>query len=99
MIDPISYIRPVSVPEQMQPGKHQPTAAGGFQSVLEGVVGQLEQSQNTAQKAAENFLAGGNEELHSVVLASQRASLEFDMFLQVRNKVVAAYQEVMRMQL
>jgi flagellar hook-basal body complex protein FliE len=33
-----------------------------------------------------------------VALASQRAELEFDLFLQVRNKVVSAYQEVMRMQ-
>ena len=36
--------------------------------------------------------------MHSVILASQRAELEFDMFLQVRNKVVSAYQEIMRMQ-
>jgi flagellar hook-basal body complex protein FliE len=98
MTDPISYIRPISLPETAQPTK-QPTAADGFKSVLESVVGQVEQSQQAAQKSAENFLSGGNEELHSVVLASQRASLEFDMFLQVRNKVVAAYQEVMRMQL
>ena len=45
-----------------------------------------------------NFLTGGNEELHSVALAAQRASLEFELFLQVRNKVTSAYQEIMRMQ-
>ena len=98
MPDPISYIRPVSFPEQPHAAR-QPTAADSFKSVLEGAVGQLEQSQSAAHKSAENFLSGGNEELHSVVLSSQRASLEFNLFLQVRNKVVAAYQEVMRMQL
>jgi flagellar hook-basal body complex protein FliE len=36
--------------------------------------------------------------LHTTVLATQRAELSFDLFLQVRNKVVAAYQEIMRMQ-
>jgi flagellar hook-basal body complex protein FliE len=94
---PISPIRPVSVPEitQLEPRGAQP---GGFQSVLEGVIGKVEQSQTQASQAVNNFVTGGNEELHSVALATQRAELEFDMFLQVRNKVVSAYQEVMRMQ-
>jgi flagellar hook-basal body complex protein FliE len=43
-------------------------------------------------------LSGGDEELHSVALAAQRADLQFNLFLQVRNKAVSAYQEVMRMQ-
>jgi flagellar hook-basal body complex protein FliE len=97
MTDPISSIRPISLPESIQPAQG-PSAAGGFQSVLEGLIGRVEQSNNVAQKSADNFLYGGNEELHSVVLSAQRASLEFDLFLQVRNKVVAAYQEIMRMQ-
>lgn len=74
-------------------------APGAFHSVLEGVIGHVEQSQAQAQQTVDNFLSGGNEELHSVALASQRASLEFELALQVRNKVVSAYQEVMRMQL
>ncbi len=71
---------------------------GAFQSMLEGMIGRVEQSQTQAQQAAQNFLSGGNEELHSVALAAQRADLQFNLFLQVRNKVVSAYQEVMRMQ-
>ena len=98
MPDPVSYIRPVSFPELTQAVK-QPAPLNTFQSVLEGAVSEVERSQNAAQKSAENFLSGGTEELHSVVLASQRASLEFDLFLQARNKVVAAYQQVMNMQL
>ena len=47
----------------------------------------------------QQFLSGDGEDLHSTVLAVQRASLEFDMLMQVRNKVVSAYQEVMRMQM
>ena len=97
MTDPISSIRPISLPESIQPAKGA-NATSGFQSVLEGLIGRAEQSNNVAQKSADNFLSGGNEELHSVILSAQRASLEFDMFLQVRNKVVQAYQEIMRMQ-
>jgi len=96
-INAIAPIRPVTLPEVPQVGG--PAQPSSFQSVLEGLVGGVEQSQNQAQQAVNNFLSGGNEELHSVALATQRASLEFELFMQVRNKVVSAYQEVMRMQL
>ena len=97
MIGPISSIPPVSMPDVAQVKSTEP-GAGGFQSVLEGIIGHVEQSQTQAQQATQNFLTGGNEELHSVALAAQRASLEFELFLQVRNKVTSAYQEIMRMQ-
>ena len=77
------------------------SAAGGtgaFQSMLEGMIGRVEQTQTQASQAAQNFLSGGDEELHSVALAAQRADLQFNLFLQVRNKAVSAYQEIMRMQ-
>jgi flagellar hook-basal body complex protein FliE len=47
----------------------------------------------------EQFISGESTDLHNVALASQKAALDFEMFLQVRNKVVQAYQEVMRLQL
>jgi flagellar hook-basal body complex protein FliE len=97
MITPISSIAPISMPEVAQVNAAD-SGAGGFQSVLQGIVGHIENTQAQAQQVTENFLTGGNEELHSVALASQRASLEFELFLQVRNKVTSAYQEVMRMQ-
>jgi flagellar hook-basal body complex protein FliE len=37
--------------------------------------------------------------LHSTILATQKASLDFELLLQVRNKVVSAYDEVMKMQI
>jgi len=98
MIDPISSVRPISLPEAPAVDKSSQAGAGGFQSVLEGLIGRVEQSRGQAQQAVNGFLTGGNEELHSVALATQRSELEFDLFLQVRNKVVQAYQEVMRMQ-
>ena len=94
----ISSIRPITLPQVPQVGTSN-AQPGGFQAVLEGLVSGVEQSQNQAQQVVNNFLNGGNEELHSVALATQRASLEFELFMQVRNKVVSAYQEVMRMQL
>jgi flagellar hook-basal body complex protein FliE len=94
---PIAPIGPVSIPH-IAPVDSSTATPGGFQSVLEGLVGGVEKSQAQAQQTVNSFLTGGNEELHSVALAAQRSSLEFDLFMQVRNKVVSAYQEVMRMQ-
>jgi flagellar hook-basal body complex protein FliE len=94
---PINPIAPISIPQIASAGSSAATP-GAFQSVLEGLVGGVEKSQAQAQQTVNSFLTGGNEELHSVALAAQRSSLEFDLFMQVRNKVVSAYQEVMRMQ-
>ena len=51
-----------------------------------------------AQATVDRFLSGEGEELHHVAMAAQKAELSFDLFMQVRNKVVSAYQEIMRMQ-
>jgi flagellar hook-basal body complex protein FliE len=99
MSAPISPIRMITVPPAppVDPAG-QSASAGGFHSMLQNMIGGVEQSQTQAQQSVDNFLSGGNEELHSVALATQRASLEFDLFLQVRNKAVAAYQQIMQMQ-
>ena len=76
-----------------------PQAGGSFASVLEGAIQAVEQPGQQAGKSIQNFLNGDGEELHNVALSVQRASLAFDLGLQVRNKVVSAYQEVMRMQM
>lgn len=69
-----------------------------FASVLETAIDQVERSRAGAADSVRQLLSGEKDDLHSTVLATQRAELELDMFLQVRNKVVAAYQEVMKMQ-
>lgn len=72
---------------------------GGFSGLLENAIQTVEASQNAGSQAVEQFLSGEGGELHSTILAVERASLSFDLFLQVRNKVVSAYQEVMRLQM
>jgi flagellar hook-basal body complex protein FliE len=72
---------------------------GAFQSVLEGTIKNLQSIQDDSSAAVQKFLTGENEELHTTVLAAEKAEIAFDLGLQVRNKVVAAYQEIMRMQM
>jgi flagellar hook-basal body complex protein FliE len=74
-------------------------AGGSFESVLSDAIGRVEQFQQNSQTAIGKFLSGEDQEVHKVALATQQAGIAFDLFLQVRNKVVTAYQEVMRMQM
>ena len=60
-------------------------------------VNKVDGVQKSSQATVERFLNGEGEELHNVALQQQQAAISFDVFLQVRNKVVQAYQEVMRM--
>ena len=98
MLDPVSAISSVSGLEPLQP-LAQAGKPGEFQSVLEGTIQKLEATNNDPADAVQKFLTGENEELHTTVLAAEKAEIAFDLGLQVRNKIVSAYQEIMRMQM
>src|SRR5882724_4452184 len=70
-----------------------------FKNILNSAIGEVEGARSDAAKSVEHFLSGSGEDLHSTILATQRAELEFQMLMQVRNKVVSAYQEIMKMQM
>jgi len=72
---------------------------GGFQTALQDAIKEVEEFRRTADESVGRFLSGENEELHQTALAVQQAELAFELFLQVRNKVVQAYQEIMKMQI
>ena len=74
-------------------------STGAFRDLFSSAVQQVESLGKTASTSVEKFLSGEGEELHTAVMATNRAELAFDLFLQTRNKVVSAYQEVMKMQL
>lgn len=69
-----------------------------FHSLVQTAINTVQGTQNQANQAIQDFLSGNNEDVHSTVIAAQRADLTFEMFMQVRNKVVSAYQEIMKMQ-
>jgi flagellar hook-basal body complex protein FliE len=94
-VTPIRSISPVEMPE----AAGATAKPGEFRNLMENVIGKVEQVRSEASQAVEGFLTGEGGELHTVALATQRAELALQMFLQTRNKVVQAYQEIMRMQL
>ena len=100
MSSPIAPIGSLPVVQQIQPLTLSTPPSGGaeFGNILKSAVQQVEAANSNANAAVNNFLTGGEGELHSTVIATQKADLEFDMFMQVRNKLVSAYQEIMKMQ-
>ena len=77
------------------------SASGGaeFSSMLSQALTSVETGQQQSSAAMDRFLSGEDTEVHQVALATQQAEMQFDLFMQVRNKVIAAYQEVMKMQM
>jgi flagellar hook-basal body complex protein FliE len=98
MINRLTDIAPVSPVNPIEPnGKAGKT--GDFQTILQSAIDRVETSRSAANDAVEKFVSGEDQDLHTTMLATQRASLDFELLLQVRNKVVQSYQEIMRMQL
>jgi flagellar hook-basal body complex protein FliE len=100
MSSPISSINSISqIPQIPLDQAVLSKSSGEFQNILKSAIQEVENSHTKATDAVRNFLTGEDGELHSTVLATQNAELQFNMFMQVRNKVVSAYQEIMRMQI
>ena len=99
-ITPVTLANPSAaiIPPLLNPSGENQAAGSVFQTVFKTAVNTVEGFQTQANKSIQDFLSGNNEDIHSAVIATQRADLSFDLFMQVRNKVVSAYQEVMRMQ-
>lgn len=70
----------------------------GFAAVLARSLERVEQEQVAAQEAARRLATGEVADLSEVMIASERAFLSLSTVVQVRNKVLEAYQELMRMQ-
>jgi flagellar hook-basal body complex protein FliE len=97
---PITGIRPPNPVEAIRDvaGAVQ-TPTGDFGQLVRQAMNTVDGLQKDSHASVQRMLSGEVEDLHKVALDHQRAALAFDMFLQVRNKAVQAYQEVMRMQL
>jgi flagellar hook-basal body complex protein FliE len=98
MTAPILPVSGVTLPDAIRPAGSS-NSAGAFQEVLSGAIQRVEAFGQSASASVERFLSGENEELHTTILATQQAELSMELFLQARNKVVSAYQEIMRMQM
>jgi len=78
-----------------------PAAAPGadFGQLLKTAVDQVNTVQQTANQLSQEFVRGNQDvELHDVMISLQKANVSFQSMIQVRNRLVSAYQEIMNMQ-
>ncbi|MBI5178751.1 MAG: flagellar hook-basal body complex protein FliE [Nitrospinae bacterium] len=69
----------------------------GFGEVLKETMNEVNKLQLDADKSVEDLATGKNKNIHETMISISKADLAFRMTMQVRNKVMDAYQEVMRM--
>jgi flagellar hook-basal body complex protein FliE len=81
------------------------TSAGGsgaqptpFSDLLTDAVGQVDQLESQAHAAVAGLMTGSGVDVHQAMIATQKASMAFELALAVRNKAVQAYQQVIGMQ-
>lgn len=73
-------------------------SANGFSDMLSGLVGTVDAKQTQANELTQKVLLGETDQLHQSVIAMQEAGVAFSLMVEVRNKLVESYQELMRMQ-
>lgn len=97
MIEAIGSVTamPIATPEQKTTAR----VAEDFKQALTDALKRVNSDQIEAQELHKQLAAGQVDRLHDVMIAAEKASLGLQFTMQVRNKVVEAYQEVMRMQI
>jgi flagellar hook-basal body complex protein FliE len=95
MTNPVSGLRilPADTDALITP-KHE----GEFTETLRSAMDQVDLLQNTAEEKVAGVLNGSGMDVHSAMIAVEKADLSFQLMMQVRNKIVQAYQEISRMQ-
>jgi flagellar hook-basal body complex protein FliE len=74
------------------------SADAGFRDVLHSAIDGIQQLEGQAESKVAGVIAGNGNDVHSAMIAVEKADLSFQLMMQVRNKIVSAYEEISRMQ-
>jgi flagellar hook-basal body complex protein FliE len=101
LIDPVSINRLFPNVVQPQPKSETGAAdlAGQFSSFLSNALNTVQQQQVDSDTMTQQFITGQISDVHQVLVAAEKASLGLELTVQTRNKIIEAYQDIMRMQL
>ncbi|HSR70144.1 MAG TPA: flagellar hook-basal body complex protein FliE [Acidobacteriota bacterium] len=96
----INQTSPIQQLEDLKRGSQAKGAENSerFAELLNEALSEVNELQKTSDAEVGKILSGDIKDVHSAMIAMQKADLSFQMVMQVRNKLVEAYQEVMRMQ-
>jgi len=71
---------------------------GDFETQLKNALGEVDHLQKSAEKTIQQMVGEGKGDLQETMIALEKADVSFRLMMQIRNKVLDAYQEIMRMQ-
>ena len=97
-IEAISYLPP-STPVSLEDKPATPAGTSDFSVWLNHQVDALNQQLTDSDNQLRSLATGNVENLHQVMISLEKAKLSFELALQVRNKLLEAYQDIMRMQI
>ena len=99
-MNPISSLR--ILPAESNAASIAPDSGSGpdfdFGEVLHSAIDNIQQLESQAETTVAGVLSGGGSDVHSAMIAVEKADLSFQLMMQVRNKIVSAYEEISRMQ-
>lgn len=84
------FLQPKETPEK--------ESEASFGTMLKSAIKDVAKLQNEADEAIQELAAGKHKSIHRTMIALEKADVSFQLMMQVRNKVIAAYEEIMRMQ-
>ncbi|MEY2410424.1 MAG: flagellar hook-basal body complex protein FliE [Verrucomicrobiota bacterium] len=96
---PFKELEALPSPVGSQPIGRTDGAAPTFDGLFGKLVGEVNQKQATAGAAVSGLMNGNSVSLHQAMIAMEEASVSFQLMVEVRNKLLESYQELMRMQL
>ena len=74
-------------------------ADGSFTGILNHAINTVNQAKIEADQAVQELATGNEKDIHQTMIALEKAEVSFQLMMQVRNKIVSAYEEIMRMQI
>jgi len=101
MVDPVSIgpVQPADSNSEPEPAQAADQVKGSsFQDILERSIEGVNELQHDAQEKIKGLYTGEIKDLHQVMLAIEDADMAFRLTMEMRNKILEAYQELMRMQ-
>ena len=102
MIDQIiggTSATPLSVRASGQAEGHGVDLGKRFQQILNDTIAENVDNKHQVEQLNQFFAAGQLPDVHNVLIAAEKASLQLELTVQIRNKVIEAYQEIMRTQI
>jgi flagellar hook-basal body complex protein FliE len=93
----ISNLHPLFPSVETQQDKPDDTTKTPFSDYMKRSLEEVNQKMIDSDKAIQDFTTGKNQDIHGTMIAMKKAEVSFELVMQIRNKLVSAYDEIRRM--